>query len=469
MAVLWSSSRDLHLDWQPGSGQRGLAEAIRRAIRSGRLETGTALPSTRALAEDLGVARGTVTKAYAQLAVEGYLRTTQGAPTRVAAIAAPQASPARSRPSSEAPADARWNLLPGRPDLAAFPRTEWLAATRKVLQQAPPDVFGYTDDLGAPVLRTALARYLARSRGVVADPDRILVCGGFAQAISVLAAALHHQGVHEMAFEDPSLRRFRDLASAAGQRIVGVPVDGAGLRVSDLDSPVAVVTPAHQFPLGVTLAPERRAELARWVTSSGAFAVEDDYDGEFRFDREPVGALQSLAPERFIYAGTASKTLAPALRLGWLVLPRALVDPVRAVMADRGSRPPALSQHVLAEMLESGKYDQHVRRRRTVYRNRRDRLLSLLPQPLQPSGISAGLHLLVPLPAAGPDEAVVLDHARRHSLALETLRNTWISPGPHPQGIVVGYAAPADHAFTPAIDALMATLRGAGISWSSGS
>ncbi|AXB44597.1 PLP-dependent aminotransferase family protein [Amycolatopsis albispora] len=460
MTVPWSSSRDIHLDWQPGSGQRGLAEAIRQAIRSGRLETGTALPSTRALAADLGVARGTVTKAYTQLAAEGYLRTSQGAPTKVAAIAAPQASP--TRPSRE-PADARWNLLPGRPDLAAFPRTEWLAATRKVLQHAPPDLFGLTDELGAPVLRTALARYLARSRGVVADPDRILVCGGFAQAISVLASALHHQGVHEMAFEDPSLHRFRDLARAAGQRIVGVPVDGAGFRVSELDSPVAVVTPAHQFPLGVTLAPERRAELARWVTSSGAFAVEDDYDGEFRFDREPVGALQSLAPERFIYAGTASKTLAPALRLGWLVLPRALVEPVRAAVAERGSRPPALSQHVLAEMLESGKYDQHVRRRRAVYRNRRDRLLSRLPRQLHPSGISAGLHLLVPLPATGPSEAEVLDHARRHSLALETLRDTWISPGPHAQGIIVGYAAPADHAFAPAIDALMATLRDAGV------
>ncbi|WP_116045656.1 PLP-dependent aminotransferase family protein [Amycolatopsis palatopharyngis] len=460
MQVSWSSSTDLHLDWSPGSGREGLAQALRAALRAGRLPPGSVLPSTRTLALDLGVARGTITRLYADLAAEGYLHIQQGAPTRVATVGTPPSSPP---PHGTGPSAPRWSLLPGRPDVSSFPRTLWTSATRRVLREASSSSFGYTQELGVPELRAALARYLARSRGVLADPDRIVVFGGHAHAVHLLATALRGLGISEIAFEDPSLPYFRDVAASAGVSVVGVPVDDEGVQVAELDSPVAVVTPAHQYPLGVTLAAARRAALARWADTSGAFVVEDDYDGEFRFDRQPIGAIQALAPERVIYAGTASKTLAPALRLSWLVLPRSLVEPVRAALLASGWRTPGLEQLIFADLLDSGDYDRHVRRRRLAYRNRRDRLLDALPGGLCPLGISAGLHLVLMLPRSGPTEDEVLAAAARRRLDLHVLGSHRMSEGPHPQGIIVGYAAPAEHGFSSAVDALLATLADVGL------
>lgn len=253
MADSWTSSGlDVHLDWQPETGRTGLATAIRAAIREGRWQPGATVPSTRALAQDLGIARGTVTRVYADLAAEGYLHTAQGAPTRVATAGAlPQSAP---RPAPRDPAP-RWDLRPGRPDLTAFPRQAWITATRRALLRTPAAAFGYESELGAPELRDTLAAYLARSRGVVADPARIVVCHGYSHAIAVLARALADLGIAEMAFENPSLRMYRDIAAAQGQRIVGIDVDEHGIDVSAVDSPAVVVTAAHQYPTGVTLAP----------------------------------------------------------------------------------------------------------------------------------------------------------------------------------------------------------------------
>ncbi|WP_028924168.1 PLP-dependent aminotransferase family protein [Pseudonocardia acaciae] len=447
-----SGSVDAHLDWSPGGGRYELAKAIRAAIRDGRWRPGDVVPSTRALARDLGLARGTVTKVYTDLAAEGYLRTGQGAPTRVAtagaeALAAP-------RPGGRAEPAHRWTLMPGRPDPSLFPREQWLAATRRVLQHTPTESFGYGDPRGSLVLRTTLSAYLGRSRGVLADPARMVICAGFSHALTVLGRALGDIGITETAFEDPSVVRFRSLAAAAGQRVVGVPVDGLGLRVSSLASPAVVVTPAHQSPLGVTMAPARRTALAR----SGAVVVEDDYDGEFRFDRQQVGALQALNPEKVIYAGSASKTLSPSLRLGWLVLPRSLVDPVVAALSLSGARPPTLDQLTLADLISSGGYDRHVRRARLEYRGRRDRLVAALPSGLTPRGISAGLHLVIPLSAAV--EAAVPVAARRHSLEIATVGSQRIGVGDGVGGVIVGYGAPPKHAFAPAVEVLLAMLRG---------
>lgn len=452
----WSSSSpEFHLDWSPGSGSGGLADALRTAIRAGRLAEGQAMPSTRALAQDLGLARGTVTRIYADLAAEGYLRNRQGAPTRVATNGIAPAAPPRDvldEPGT------RWSLRPGRPDLSAFPRAQWLSATRRALQEAPASAFGYPERRGTAALRTALARHLARSRGVVADPERIVVCGGISMAMSLLTRVLRERGITEIAFEDPSLPVFHEVVRAGGARVVGVGVDSRGIKVSEVDSPAVVVTPAHQSPLGVTLAPERRKALVE----HGALVIEDDYDGEFRYDRRPVGAVQALAPERVVYAGTASKTLAPALRMAWLVLPRSLVDPVLAAMAATGWQPPVLEQLVLAELLVSGAYDRHVRRSRATYRARRDRLLAALPARLSPAGISAGLHLVLPLPDEGPTEREVQAAARRRSLTVETLGWQWLTPGEHPQGLVLGYGTPAQHAFGPTLAALLDSLADVG-------
>jgi GntR family transcriptional regulator/MocR family aminotransferase len=249
------------------------------------------------------------------------------------------------------------------------------------------------------------------------------------------------------------LRLYRDIAAAQGQRIVGVEVDEHGVDVSALDSPAVVVTAAHQYPTGVTLAPHRRAELTR----SSAIVLEDDYDGEFRFDHQQVGALQALAPERVVYAGTASKTLAPALRLAWLVLPLSLVEPVRAAMADSGSRPAILNQLALAELIDSGGYDQHVRRSRAEYRSRRARLLAALPDSVRPHGIAAGLHLLLMLPSGGPTEMEALAACRRRAIGIEGLGSYWMDSN-RPGGLIVGYAAAAKHAFAGAIQTLTEAL-----------
>jgi GntR family transcriptional regulator/MocR family aminotransferase len=455
MADSWSSSGlDVHLGWQPSTGRSGLAAAIRTAIREGRWQPDAAVPSTRALAHDLGVARGTVTRVYADLAAEGYLRTAQGAPTRVATAGSlPQSAP-RQAPRDLAP---RWDLRPGRPDLTAFPRQAWITATRRALLRTPAAAFGYESEAGAPELRDTLAGYLARARGVVADPARIVVCHGYSHAIAVVSRALSGLGVGEMAFENPSLEMYRSIAAAQGPRVVGVEVDEHGLEVSALDSPAVVVTAAHQYPTGVTLAPHRRTALTRWATESGAFVLEDDYDGEFRFDRQQVGALQALAPERVVYAGTASKTLAPALRLAWLVLPRTLVEPVRAAMAESGSRPAVLNQLALAELIDSGAYDQHVRRSRAEYRSRRTRLLAALPDSVRPHGIAAGLHLLLMLPPGGPTETQALAACRRRALGIEGLGSHWMDSG-RPGGLIVGYAATPKHAFAGATQTLVDAL-----------
>jgi GntR family transcriptional regulator / MocR family aminotransferase len=469
VATSWSSSGlDLHLDLVGG---RSLADAIRHAVRDGRLAAGTRLPSTRALAADLGVARGTVTSAYAELAAEGYLRSRQGAPTVVAALPGGRAPAPTARPTTP-PAEHRWNLMPGRPDLSLFPKTAWLAATRRALTAATATDLGYGDPQGHPALRQALADHLGRVRGVVATPDRIVVCGGHSQALRLLATVLHTAGARTIAFEDPSMPEFRLVTAAAGLTAIGIPVDEHGIQVDALAAlpapPAAVVvTPAHQFPLGSTLHPHRRAALVELARATDTLVIEDDYDGEFRFDRQPVGAVQALAPDQVVYAGTASKTLAPGLRLSWLVLPDRLVDPVCRARRFTDRHTGVIEQLTLAELLRAGDHDQHVRRCRTHYRRRRDRVVDLLTElggELAPAGIAAGLHVVVLL-GDSRTEADVLARAERHSLQLEGLGPTWLSDtsptgAPRPGGLVIGYAAPPEHAFGLALRALTEVLTG---------
>ncbi|MET9022599.1 PLP-dependent aminotransferase family protein [Actinopolymorpha sp. NPDC004070] len=442
----------LHLDRSQGL-RHGLEAALREAIRSGRLRVGTSLPSTRTLAADLEVARGTVTAAYAQLTAEGYLAARQGAPTRV-----------RWRPdvlaSEEAGGDPvpteRWDLRAGWPDPASFPRQAWAAATRRVLRGAATGAFGYGDPFGHLHLRRALAGYLGRAREVRTRPDRMLVCSGYTQALDLLCRVLRSRGAKAVAMEDPCAPRYRRIAEAAGLRVVAVPCDDDGLRVDvlrGLDVAAVVTTPAHQYPLGVTLAPARRTRLVDWAGRTGAIVVEDDYDGEFRYDRQPVGAVQALDPDRVVYVGTASKTLSPALRLGWLALPGWLVEPLGEAksLADRGSG--VLDQLVLADLIERGDLDRHLRLLRQSYRRRRDLLVAGLRERggPPPTGIAAGLHAVVPLDL-GRTESDVLARARSLGIALNGLGDYWYDPGRvREQALVVGYGAPAGSAYQPTL------------------
>ncbi|WP_243790133.1 PLP-dependent aminotransferase family protein [Saccharopolyspora gloriosae] len=454
------SGLDLHLDCSGRPDSGALAEALRAAIRDGRLAAGTRVPSTRALAQDLGIARGTVTRAYVQLGTEGFLLTRQGAPTTVAErLRTGEPPEPAARPAPRAP---RWDFRPGRPNLSAFPRKDWLAASRRTLRTMPADELDYGDPQGPLALREALTQYLRRARAVHTSPDRLIVCNGYSEALSLISRVLHAQGASSIDFEDPSLPHHRTIAEDNGITVHGVPVDDGGIDVSALRSHAAVITPAHQFPLGVTMRAQRRTALIRDAKAAGRIIVEDDYDGEFRFDRQPVGSLQGMAPETVIYAGTASKTLAPALRIAWLALPARLVEPVRE-MKTHGRYGPVFDQLALAELVRSGAYDQHVRRSRTAYRARREQLLHGLDglrtrHRRYPAGISAGLHLTLRLASGGPDEPEIMARARSRGVELKALGPWWVQPGEHPPGVVIGYAAPAEHAFRPALEALLDTL-----------
>ncbi|URM89942.1 PLP-dependent aminotransferase family protein [Streptomyces sp. MRC013] len=471
-AISAAFGADLHLEIQGPGLRAGLMEALREAVRTGRLAPGTRLPSSRALAADLGVARNTVADAYAELVAEGWLTARQGSGTRVARRAAAPARRAqaveplpwqRGRPRTGGPLR---TLHPGTPDLASFPRAEWLKAARRALTDAPHEAFGYTDPRGRPELRTALAEYLARSRGVRADPERIVVCSGFAQGILLLAAVLRARRVREVAVESYGLDVHWRALTAAGLRTPALPLDGLGTRTEALTGdgglrPGAVlITPAHQFPLGGALAPDRRAALVDWARASGGLVLEDDYDGEFRYDRQPVGALQGLDPEHVVYLGTVSKSLAPGLRLGWMVPPRHLVGEVLAAKGEVEWASSALDQLTLAEFVASGAYDRHVRGMRLRYRRRRDQLVAALAERapgVRVTGIAAGLHAVLELPPGS--ERAVLRAAALQGLALQGLdafRHPDAPPGR--DALVVGYATPTDSAWPGALDALCRVL-----------
>ena len=338
---------------------RQLSVAIRDGIRSGRLPLGSSLPPTRAIAADLGVSRGVVVEAYQQLVAEGYLTSRAGGYTQVAAGAAEPAVPPLVRPPAfQRPPSITIDFGYGRADVANFPRAAWLRSIRRVLTEAPNDRFGYPSGAGLPELRQALADYLNRVRGTVARPDDIVICNGYAQGVTLLIQVLARSGARRLAVEDPSSNDdARPLAVAAGLEVVGVPVDGDGVRVDALDRVEAdaiILTPSHQWPTGGVLSAEARAAVLRWAAARGTLVIEDDYDAEYRYDRAPIGAMQGLAPDRVAYSGTASKTLAPGLRLGWLALPAALVGEVAAakIAADRGSA--VVDQLALADFLVQG-------------------------------------------------------------------------------------------------------------------
>ncbi|TMR14990.1 PLP-dependent aminotransferase family protein, partial [Nonomuraea zeae] len=352
------------------------------------------------------------------------------------------------------------DLRPGRPDVSAFPARAWLRATRHVLSTAPAEVFGLGDPRGRIELRAALAGYLARTRGVLTTPDRIVVTTGFTQALNLLAETIGGP----VAVEEPGHDFYREVIRRTGRRVVPLPVDERGARVDTLtgDVAAAVVTPAHQYPMGVPLHPARRRALREWAVLGG-LVIEDDYDGEFRYDRQPVGAFQGTAPEHVVYCGTTSETLAPAMRLAWMALPQALLGPVTEAKRHADAHTEVLSQLVLARLIETHDYDRHVRAARLRYRRRRDLLLSRLgPGPDQPlpgvtlPGVPAGLRALLLLPDSGPAEAEVLEECERRGIALRGASQLWSGSGPG--GLLIGYAAPPERAYPPALEALAEAL-----------
>jgi GntR family transcriptional regulator/MocR family aminotransferase len=449
---------------------RQIEASIRQRIRSGALPAGVALPPTRALAAELGVTRGVVVEAYAQLVAEGYLTSRSGGYTQVApaVTAAPPAAPRPGRPATPRPPRPVADFGYGRGNVAAFPRAAWLRSVRRVLTEAPDERLGYLDGRGAVELRSALAAYLNRVRGTNADPETIVITSGYAQAVSLLTGLLAARGARTVAVEDPSAADdARPIAQSLGLNVVGVPVGDDGVRVdalAELGADVLILTPSHQWPTGGVLSPQARAAVLAWAQRTGALVLEDDYDAEYRYDRAPIGAMQGLDPDRVAYAGTASKTLAPGFRLGWLILPRELAGPFAEakLLADRGS--PILDQLTFADFLSRGEFDRHLRRMRPMYRSRRDALLTALARhlpELEPAGIAAGLHLVAWLPQ-DLEEATVIAAAAREGVAVAGVTPYRLSPAPR-GGLIFGYSNLNERAIADGITRLaraVSRLRG---------
>jgi len=479
MAIEWSGlSPELlvRLDRSASQPLRAQLEAsLREAIRGGRLRAGERLPSSRELARELGVARSMVQDCYGQLLAEGYLTSRTGSATRVADVSGQQAgdqpvtapalvwpsapSPGRHPPEPPLIAD----FQPGVPDLSSFPRTDWAWAIKQACTHAASADLGYGDPRGSSVLREVLAGYLRRVRAAAASPARMIISTGLAQGINLVLRALAGQsGVTCVAFEDPGYGSTQEdetvrAALAMGIHVTYVPVDEQGLVVSELAASGAqavVVTPAHQSPTGVVLSPSRRHALTDWARRGGGYVIEDDYDSEFRYDKEPVGALQGLAPDQVFLLGTASKALAPAVRLGWVHAPSSLASAVAAEkqMSDRGSC--TLDQLALATLLTTGRYDRHLRRMRTVYAARRSALTDAFARhaPLvQLTGLAAGFHAVAPLPP-GTDETAVIAAARERRVGLHGIGAYRGTPDTAaPPALVMGFGNVRERAIEPAI------------------
>jgi GntR family transcriptional regulator/MocR family aminotransferase len=446
---------ELLIHLHDGRRRAQLEERLRELVRDGVLPAGTRLPSSRALAGDLSVSRRLVVDAYAQLHAEGYLVARHGAGTYVASTGSVADGLGAAPP---VPA-LSFDFFPGAPDLASFPRALWLRALRDVLRSAPPSAFSYPDARGALPLRRALAAYLRRVRGVVVEPSSIVICAGATQGLTVLGRALSRDGVGEIAVEDPGLPPHRAVLAYAGLKVRGARVDEEGLDVDGVSARVVLATPAHQCPTGVVLSPRRRAALIGWARGGG-LVIEDDYDAEFRYDRAPLGALQGLAPDRVVYLGTTSKTLAPGIRLGWLVLPAALTDAVveAKLLDDLGSS--TIEQLALARLLETAAYDRHLRKARRRNRARRDALIAAVDRNLpqaRVSGISAGLHALLRLSRA-VDAQRLLTLAAKRSLGVYPLSLHMIDPPALTDALVLGYANLTEPAIEEGLRRLAAVL-----------
>jgi len=451
------------LDRSSRSGVRSqLERELREAVQQRRLAPGAKLPPSRTLASELAIARSVVVEAYTQLVAEGYFEATQGAGTRVCRIPAP---PDAKRSSS--PARLNMAFTTGLPDPAFFPRKEWLRCYRAAVDACTDEVLGFPEPRGRIELRAVLADYLARVRAVRSSADEIVICNGISQAIAVVCRAMRARGASTIAVEDPCFEAHRRLVAACGLTPVPIGVDEHGIEVSRLieaDVAMVLVAPAHSYPSGAVLSPERRLALADWARQRDALIIEDDYDAEFRFDRTPVGALQGLAPGNVVHAGSVSKVLNPSLRIGWLAVPDWLLGDVIDTKFIEDVATETFGQLALARFIETGAFTRHIRRVRPLYRARRDQLLDALRSQapdLRPQGAVAGLHLYVRLPQ-DVREGDLIAAAKENGLRVEGAARHWAAANETEPAVLVGYGMLRESTILRDVAALIAAVRDAG-------
>lgn len=463
-----SGTRELLLpEWNPSRPRRSQLEGgLRTAIREGRLRPDSRLPSTRALAAELGVSRRLVVDAYEQLKAEGHLVARRGSGTRVAPQPLKPRQPVPSQPGEPEPRPGVIDLFAGAPEPALFPRRAWSRALRRAVETLADSRLSYGEFGGAEELRLALAEHLGRVRGAAVEPGQVVATSGYQQGLRVFCQLIRSRGGRRVAVEDPGYPVAAWTIESEQLDAVPIPVDDRGIDVDALvssDADAAVVTPAHSLPLGVALAPERRRELAAWARGRQALVLEDDYDAELRYDRGPTGCLQGLAPDVVVLAGSVSKTLAPALRLGWLCLPGDLAAEAtarRAAFDGGGARFPEVA---FAELLSSGAFDRHVRASRQRYRAKRSLLLEAVSAEMPEArlgGIAGGLHAVLELPP-GADEREVVAAAARAGVKVQGLGD-YVFDHPRPPSLVVGYGPPSDRELRRAVTVIAEAVRATG-------
>lgn len=446
-AAAADSSSELLVGLSRRSGEplgHQLQRHLREAIRSGRLRAGERLPPSRVLADQLGVSRGVVVSCYEQLQSEGYLQARVGVGSVVANGVRRDAGEASGPVGPVARVDVSFEY--GIPDLESFPRRAWAWAMAEACRTASTADLGDETGGGCEALRDGLAAYGRRVRAAVATPEAVVVVPGFRHGLNVVMSALARRGVKAVGLEDPGPRDHDRIARRWGLTPVGIPVDEDGLVVDQLSRAevgAVITTPAHQCPTGVVLAAGRRHALVEWARDVDGYVIEDDFDAELRYDRQPVGSLQGLAPDRVIAMGSVSKTLAPTIRLGWMIVPEDLRDDVLDAKALSGRGAPGLDQLALAALLSSSRFERHLRKMRQVYGRRRQLIAHLVDQWIPGSrilGSSAGCHLVVVLPPGSNEDDV---SARCATRGVEVAAMSCYRLGPPPVGaqpaLVVGF------------------------------
>ncbi len=426
-------------------------QQIRSQILNGEIKSGEKLPATRELASQINVSRNVIIEAYDLLIAEGFLESTPGSGTYVAegvflerGHVEPDVS-INSFTNSESHSE-QINFRSGIPDLHLLPRKKWSQLEQAVCLDSPANIFGYDCPEGRIELRSALCRYLKKSRGVYSDPEQIIITCGAVQALSIVTKALLTQSSSYI-IEDPIHRDIRNLFEVHTHHIFPVPVDESGIRTTDLPQDLKpsliMLTPSHQYPLGVVLPIQRRIELIQYVRTKECYIVEDDYDSEFRYQGAPINSLQGLDPNRVIYIGSFSKILFPALRLGYMVLPPGLIKSCRELKHLQDNHSPILAQLTLARFIEEGYLERHIAKMKKAYRTKRDLLMSQLkkafPEGLKISGESTGLHLIAEFERISFNEENIAS-IKKTGMIVHPVSEHTLEKKSHTHQLILGYS-----------------------------